>query len=204
MNETDTAVSPACRTWSGIAATAALQGFVGAWGCWDEDSFADIGRFGRYIEGSRAPGPGGREVRPPAAGSWTALIGRVGALALRAAAPAMRPERREALLDFLEMWAHTPFADPAHRFRTGRLAGTTSFTVRDHQGASFGLHLPAVRETRYLEASLPGSEAALAPKNPSASSTATVVGAPRRNCCAWWGWSGTAARSPGTRTRLSP
>ncbi|MGW0779067.1 hypothetical protein ACWD01_37020 [Streptomyces sp. NPDC002835] len=85
---------------------------------------------------------------------------------MRAAAPATRPERREVLLDFLEMWARTPFADPAYRFRLGRLAGTTSFTVRDHQGASFGLHLPAARETRYFEAVLPGGKAAPRPEEP--------------------------------------
>jgi hypothetical protein len=166
MNEIATAESGTSRTWSGFAASAALQGLVGALGCWNEDSFADIRRIGRYIEGSWEPGPGERDVRPPAAGSWTELIGRLGALALRAAAPATRPERREVLLDFLEMWARTPFADPAYRFRLGRLAGTTSFTVRDHQGASFGLHLPAARETRYFEAVLPGGKAAPCPEEP--------------------------------------
>ncbi|MEW2630135.1 hypothetical protein AB0903_00315 [Streptomyces sp. NPDC048389] len=166
MNEIATAESWTSRTWSGFAASAALQGLVGALGCWNEDSFASIRRIGRYIEGSWQPGPGERDVRPPVAGSWTELIGRPGALALRAAAPATRPERREVLLDFLEMWARTPFADPAYRFRLGRLAETTSFTVRDHQGASFGLHLPAARETRYFEAVLPGGEAAPRPEEP--------------------------------------
>ncbi|CAL9345462.1 hypothetical protein [Streptomyces sp. enrichment culture] len=166
MNEIATAASPTPRAWSGFAATAALQGLVGAWGSWNEDSFADIRRLGRYIEGSWRPEPGGRDVRPPAAGSWTELIGRTGALALRAAAPATRPERREVLLDFLQMWARTPFADPAYRFRLGRLAEPTSFTVRDHQGASFSLHLPAAGETLYFEAVLPGGEAAPCPEEP--------------------------------------
>ncbi|MEV5433806.1 hypothetical protein [Streptomyces sp. NPDC052701] len=166
MNEIDTVAPQTCRTWSGFAASAALQGLVGASGCWNDDSFADIRRVGRYIEGSWAPGPGEREVRPPAAGSWTELVGRTGALALRAAAPATRPERREVLLDFLQMWARTPFADPAYRFRLGRLAGTTSFSVRDHQGASFGLHLPAARRTLYFEAVLPGGRAAPRPEEP--------------------------------------
>ncbi|MFD5555362.1 hypothetical protein ACFWIA_16170 [Streptomyces sp. NPDC127068] len=144
----------------------ALQGFVGAGGCWNSTSFADIARTGRYVEGSWAPGPGEGEVRPPAAGSWTELVGRPGALALRAASAATRPGRREVLLDFLEMWAGTPFADPAYRFRLGRLAGTTSFTVRDQQGVSFGLHLPAARYTHYFEAVLPGGALVPRPEEP--------------------------------------
>lgn len=166
MDETDTTAPPVSRAWSGHATTAALQGFVGAWGMWNEDTFADIARLGRYIDGSWAPAPGEREVRPPAAGSWTELIGRTGALALRAVSPATRPKRREVLLDFLGMWARTPFADPAHRFRLGRLAGTTSFSVRDHRGASFALHLPGVHRTHYLEAVSPGSETAPRPEEP--------------------------------------
>ncbi|MFD7551874.1 hypothetical protein [Streptomyces sp. NPDC059816] len=144
----------------------ALQGFVGAGGCWNGTSFADIARTGRYVEGSWAPGPGEGEVRPPAAGSWTELVGRPGALALRAASAATRPGRREVLIDFLEMWAGTPFADPAYRFRLGRLAGTTSFTVRDRQGVSFGLYLPAARHTHYFEAVLPGGEVVPRPEEP--------------------------------------
>ncbi|MFK0256586.1 hypothetical protein [Streptomyces sp. NPDC090445] len=168
MNETEAvaAAPPTRRSWNGFQSSAALQGFVGASGCWNEDSFADITRIGRFIEGSWAPEPGDREIRPSAAGSWTELIGRPGALALRAASAATRPERRAVLLDFLEMWAGTPFADPAYRFRVGRLAGTTSFTVRDRHGASFGLHLPAARRTLYFEALLPGAEHAPRPEEP--------------------------------------
>lgn len=166
MNEIDTVAASTSRRWSGSAIFAAFQGLVGALGSWNEDSFAAISRFGRYVEGSWAPEPGEREARPPAAGSWTDLIGRTGALALRAAAPATRPERREVLLDFLETWARTPFADPAYRFRLGRLSGTTSFTVRDDRGVSCGLHLPAAHITRYFEALLPGSEAVPRPEEP--------------------------------------
>ncbi|MFF3849120.1 hypothetical protein [Streptomyces sp. NPDC002328] len=166
MNEIDTAAPPASRSWSRTDVTGALQGLVGAWGSWNEGSFAEIALFGRYIEGSWTPEPGEREARPPAAGSWTELIGRMGALALRAAAPATRPVRREALLDFLEMWARTPFADPAYRFRVGRLSGTTSFTVRDDRGVSSGLHLPAGHMTRYFEAVRPGCETVSRPEEP--------------------------------------
>lgn len=166
MSEIDTATPPTARVWNGFAASAALQGLVGASGCWDSDSFARIRRIGRYIEGSWAPAPGEREVRPAAAGSWTELIGRTGALALRGASPVTRPERREVLLDFLEMWARTPFVDPAYRFRLGRLAAPKSFTVRDDQGASFALHLPAARMTLYFEAVFPGGERAPRPEEP--------------------------------------
>ncbi|MFJ8983073.1 hypothetical protein, partial [Streptomyces sp. NPDC102282] len=90
MNETNAAAPRASRAWNGFAASAAMQGLVGASGCWDTDSFTGIRNTGRYIAGSWLPEPGEREVRLPAAGSWTELIGRPGALALRAAAPATR------------------------------------------------------------------------------------------------------------------
>ncbi|MER5716522.1 hypothetical protein [Streptomyces sp. NPDC002132] len=166
MNEIDTVAPGTARVGDRFAVPAALQGLVGAAGHWHAGCFAEITRIGRFIEGSWAPGPGEPEVRPTAAGSWTEVVGRVGALALRAAAPATRPERREVLLEFLRTWARTPFADPAYRFRLGRLAGTTSFSVRDDGGASFGLHLPAARTTRYFEALLPGGEAAPRPAEP--------------------------------------
>ncbi|MFJ1732685.1 hypothetical protein [Streptomyces sp. NPDC088254] len=166
MNEIDTIAPGAARPWDRFAVPAALQGLVGAAGHWHAGCLAEITRIGRFIEGSWAPGPGEAEIRPTAAGSWTEVVGRVGALALRAAAPATRPERREVLLEFLRTWARTPFADPAYRFRLGRLAGTTSFSVRDEGGASFGLHLPAARMTRYFEALLPGGEAAPRPEEP--------------------------------------
>ncbi|MFD5520681.1 hypothetical protein [Streptomyces sp. NPDC127066] len=166
MNEIGTVPPPPpSRAWD-FTTTGALQGFIGAWGTWNSGSFDAIGRIGRYIEGSWAPGPGEREVSLPAAGSWTELIGRTGGLALRAAAPSTRPERREVLLEALETWARTPFTDPSYRFRLGRLAGTTSFTVRHDRSVSFGLHLPAARETLYFEAVLPGGEAATPPEEP--------------------------------------
>ncbi|MFJ5775349.1 hypothetical protein [Streptomyces sp. NPDC093094] len=166
MSETHTPAAPPVRTRDRFAVAGALQGLVGAGGCWNEDSFAGIARIGRYVEGSWTPEPGEREIRPAAAGSWTELTGRIGALALRAVSPATLPERREVLLDFLRMWARTPFADPAYRFRLGRLSGTTSFSVRDERGASFGLHLAAARRTLWFEAVRPGGEAAPRPEEP--------------------------------------
>ncbi|MGW2780299.1 hypothetical protein ACWC3X_03460 [Streptomyces populi] len=190
MNDIDTAPSPPPHVRFTYAIGSALQGLVQVPDCWRSGIFDDIRHIGRYVEGGRSldpaeqevhlspgrntaeimdswkPDPDGRKVRLPGAGTWTEVIGRPGALALRAASPATRPERREMVLDFLEMWAGTPFADPAYRFRVGRLDGTTSFNARDHQGVSFGLYLPAARRNLYFEAVLPGGETAPRPEEP--------------------------------------
>lgn len=190
MNDFDTAPPPPPPVRDGHAIRAALGGLVHVPDCWNSGTFEDIERIGRYVEGSRAldpgeqeihlspertmseilaswaPDPEGRKVRLPGSGTWTDVIGRMGGLALRAASPATRPERREVVLEFLEMWAGTPFADPAYRFRVGRLAEPMSFNARDHQGVSFALHLPAGRRTVFFEAVLPGAEAAPRPEEP--------------------------------------
>ncbi|MFB7245666.1 hypothetical protein CW362_09600 [Streptomyces populi] len=190
MNDIATVPSPPPHVRFTYAIGSALQGLVRVPDCWRSGIFDDIRHIGRYVEGSRSlgpaeqevhlspgrntaeildswkPDPDGRKVRLPGAGTWTEAIGRPGALALRAASPATRPERRDMVLDFLEMWAGTPFADPAYRFRVGRLDGTTSFNARDHQGVSFGLYLPAARRNLYFEAVLPGGEAAPRPEEP--------------------------------------
>lgn len=95
MNEIDTAAPRTRRTWSDFAVSAALQGLVGVGR--NDEFFADIERIGRCVGGSWAPKPDEGQVRLRAAGSWTELIGHPGALALCAAVPATRPERRDAL-----------------------------------------------------------------------------------------------------------
>ncbi|MFE1289734.1 hypothetical protein [Streptomyces sp. NPDC058751] len=190
MNDIDTAPSLPPHIRDGRALGGALGGLVHVPHGWNSRTFEDIERIGGYVEGGRAlgpdeqevhlspegnweeikaswaPDPSGRKVRLPGSGTWTEAIGRVGGLALRAASPATRPERRGVVLGFLEMWARTPFADPAYRFRVGRLAGKVSFNARDNQGVSFGLHLPGARRTLYFEALLPGGEAAPRPEEP--------------------------------------
>ncbi|MFE2531565.1 hypothetical protein [Streptomyces sp. NPDC059371] len=190
MNDIETAPPLPSRMRDSHAIGGALGGLVHVPEGWSFGTFEDIERIGRYVEGSRAldpgeqevhlspegtwpeviaswaPDPSGRKVRLPGSGTWTDVVGRTGGLAMRAASPATRPERREVVLRFLEMWAGTPFADPAYRFRVGRLAGPISFNARDHQGVSFGLHLPGARRTLYFEAVLPGGEAAPRPEEP--------------------------------------
>ncbi|MEO5873579.1 MAG: hypothetical protein ABIS86_12515, partial [Streptosporangiaceae bacterium] len=50
---------------------------------------------------------------------WTPLLGGIGSAALRAASPATPAEHRELLTLLLEVWAGTPFADPAAMIHTG-------------------------------------------------------------------------------------
>ncbi|MFE2296973.1 hypothetical protein ACFXAW_02105 [Streptomyces sp. NPDC059445] len=190
MTDNETAPPLLPHIPDGHVISGALGGLVHVPDGWSWKTFDDIEGIGRYIEGGRAldpgeqevhvspegtwtelfaswaPDPDGHKVRLPGSGTWTDVIGRTGGLALRAASPATRPERREVVLRFLEMWAGTPFADPAYRYRVGRLAGPVSFNARDHHGASFGLHLPGARRTLYFEALLPGGEAAPRPEEP--------------------------------------
>ncbi|MET9734799.1 hypothetical protein ABZZ79_30420 [Streptomyces sp. NPDC006458] len=170
MSEIDTTARRASRTWSGHEAASAVQSLLGGMlSIGNGDAFREFRATARYIEGRRedaTEAPAEATVRFSGASSWNELIGRTGALALRAAAPATRPERRAVLLDLLEAWAGTPFADPAFRFRMGKLAGRHSYALRDEQGASFGLHWPARKETRYFEVVFPGGDCAPRPEEP--------------------------------------
>ncbi|MFI6985537.1 hypothetical protein ACIBSV_44235 [Embleya sp. NPDC050154] len=91
-------------------------------------------------------------------GHWVRCIGRIGVLALRAATPAVRPERRERLLTFLASWADTVFADPEARLRIGRVRDGVG--ARDERGATvvvgppYGLRLAL--ELRAGDAEPPG------------------------------------------------
>ncbi|WP_424893219.1 hypothetical protein [Streptomyces sp. XH2] len=140
------------REWKSFTITAALQGFVDGWGVWYDDALVSIERTGRFIAGTWTPEPGEDGPKPGGDGTWTRFVGRIGAVALRAAAPSTRPDRREVLLNFLESWAESPFADPSYRFRTGRLAAGGPFGVRDAQGAAVATYWPVKGERRLLEA----------------------------------------------------
>ncbi|MEV3926020.1 hypothetical protein [Actinomadura coerulea] len=66
---------------------------------------------------------------------WGPLVGRIGAVALRAASPATADPHRETLLVLLELWSRTPMADPAVRPRRGRVAASVT-AVRDEHGTA--------------------------------------------------------------------
>ena len=121
----------------GVAA--ALDGLVDGSGYWTRKGvLAGIERTGRYLDGTWAPtaprdGPG-----TAGEGSWTRFMGRIAAVALRAAVEPTREERRRRLLALLEIWADSPFADPGARLRTGlvRVADGAPVAVRDERGAA--------------------------------------------------------------------
>ncbi|GAA2350309.1 hypothetical protein [Streptomyces cuspidosporus] len=132
----------------------ALSGLVNGSGYWVRDgSLAAIERTGRYLAGSwEPPRPDGGPGRA-GEGSWARFIGRIGAVALRAAAPSTREERRERLLALLEFWAESPFADPAARLRTGvvRVAEGAPEAVRDERGAAVAVGWAGSDSRRFVE-----------------------------------------------------
>ncbi|MGK5544809.1 hypothetical protein ACSNOH_08760 [Streptomyces sp. URMC 127] len=157
MNEYDGNGAWTARKWERDAITSALQGFIGGWGVWDDDALVSIERTGRFIAGTWTPGPGESGPKPAGDGTWTRFVGRIGAVALRAAAPSTRPARREVLLNLLESWAESPFADPSYRFRTGRLTEKGPFGVRGPHGAAVAAYWPVKGERRLLEARTGGT-----------------------------------------------
>ncbi|MES4901770.1 MULTISPECIES: hypothetical protein [unclassified Streptomyces] len=115
----------------------ALSGLVDGSGHWvRHGSLAGIERTGRYLTGTWDPAEPDGEPGKAGEGSWARFIGRIGAVALRAAAPSTREERRQRLLALLEFWAEGPFADPKARLRTGVVRKTVDReAVRDERGA---------------------------------------------------------------------
>ncbi|MER7486911.1 hypothetical protein ABTY20_13630 [Streptomyces sp. NPDC126497] len=117
----------------------ALDGLVDGLGYWSgKGALAGIERTGRYLAGAGEPAAPDDEPGTAGEGSWTRFIGRIGAVALRAAVEPTREERRRRLLALLEVWADGPFADPRARLRTGlvRPAEGGPAAVRDGRGAS--------------------------------------------------------------------
>ncbi|MGI5204551.1 hypothetical protein ACQEU6_23585 [Spirillospora sp. CA-108201] len=66
---------------------------------------------------------------------WGPLVGRIGAVALRAVSPATSDRDRATLLALLELWARSPMADPAARLRRGRVAAGV-IAARDEHGSA--------------------------------------------------------------------
>ncbi|MGA5125426.1 hypothetical protein ACPCAG_19250 [Streptomyces pseudogriseolus] len=126
----------------------ALDGLVDGGGYWTRaGSLGAIERTGRYLAtGKGDPGTAGE-------GSWTAFIGRVGSLALRAAVEPTREDRRQRLLALLEIWAAAPFADPSARIRTGlvHLAQDGPEAVRDERGAAVAVGWAAGGLRRFVD-----------------------------------------------------
>ncbi|MER6140398.1 hypothetical protein ABT174_10095 [Streptomyces sparsogenes] len=132
----------------------ALSGLVDGPGYWTRDgSLAAIERTGRYLAGTWEPSRPDGDPGKAGEGSWARFIGRIGAVALRAAAPSTREERRERLLALLEFWAESPFADPAARLRTGvvRLAEGAPEAVRDERGAAVAVGWAGSDGRRFVE-----------------------------------------------------
>ncbi|MGC0418992.1 hypothetical protein [Embleya sp. AB8] len=119
----------------------AMSGLLTGMGMWQREVSTGFERVAGYLAGSWDPpadadGPG-----YVGDGSWPALIGRIGAVALRAAAPSTGPEHRAALLGLLEVWAETVFADPTARLRIGT-ARADAKAVRDERGATVATSWP--------------------------------------------------------------
>ncbi|MGW7617247.1 hypothetical protein ACWGLG_15560 [Streptomyces antimycoticus] len=136
----------------------ALGGLIDGTGMWQPGALACIARTGGFLNGTWDPpgaeggGEGESEDGPGIAGegSWLRFIGRIGAVALRAAVASTRPERRERQLALLEMWAESPFADPAARLRTG-IVVTERAAVRDERGAAVSVGWRREGRRRFVE-----------------------------------------------------
>jgi len=66
------------------------------------------------------------------------MLGRAGAIAFRAACPAISERDRAILLDLLELWACLPFSTDPASFRTGRLGKWPALAGRSQRGALAG------------------------------------------------------------------
>ncbi|XVQ08329.1 hypothetical protein ACQP1W_38085 [Spirillospora sp. CA-255316] len=117
----------------------ALYGLIDAMGLWRPGTLQTIAMTGRLLTGDLEEPPDGEALPTAGGGTWTQFIGRIGAVALRAAAPSTRDERRELLLAFLETWAATPFADPEAPLRLG-VAETERWTARDQHGTAVAVY----------------------------------------------------------------
>ncbi len=162
----------------------ALGGLVDGAGYWSgTGALAGIERTGRYLAGWGEPGEGpGRAGE----GSWTRFIGRIGAVALRAAVEPTRDERRRRLLALLEIWADSPFADSPARIRTGlvRVAEGGPEAVRDERGAAVAVGWSAGGLRKFVD--LRAGEA----DPPGLGTIEEVTGVP----CGGWGDAGQLRR----------
>ncbi|WP_331766217.1 hypothetical protein [Embleya sp. NBC_00896] len=119
----------------------AVNGLIRATGSWEAGSLAGLARIGDYLAGTWDPPAGQDGPDRVGYGEWATLIGRIGAVALRAAAPSTRPERRERLLALLDVWSRTVFIDADARLRTGIVSEPIGErrAIRDEHGATIVL-----------------------------------------------------------------
>ncbi|MYW02011.1 hypothetical protein [Streptomyces sp. SID3343] len=140
----------------------AVNGLIQATGSWQAGSLAGLARIGEYLTGTWDPPAGQHGPDRVGYGEWATLIGRIGAVALRAAAPSTRPEHRERLLAFLDVWSRTVFVDAQARLRTGIVWESVwkRPAIRNEHGATIALcHLQdsaTVLEFRTGDAEAPG------------------------------------------------
>ncbi|OPC76975.1 hypothetical protein B4N89_41020 [Embleya scabrispora] len=130
----------------------AVDGLLPSTCDWGAGSLAGLARINDYLAGTWAP-PAGRDGPEGVGdGDWSLLIGRIGGVALRAAAPSTRPEHRERLLALLDVWAGTVFVDPDARLRTGTVLNHTGAqrAIRDEHGATIML-FPLLEDIFVLE-----------------------------------------------------
>ncbi|GCD92401.1 hypothetical protein [Embleya hyalina] len=119
----------------------AVTGLLRTGGSWRGASLAGLERIGEYLAGTWDPPAGRHAPEPVGHGEWAALIGRIGAIALRAAAPSAPEQARERLLALLEVWSTTVFVDADARWRTGTVSEPSVFVpgIRDEHGAAIKL-----------------------------------------------------------------
>ncbi|WP_339156540.1 hypothetical protein [Actinomadura luteofluorescens] len=100
-------------------------------------TLAHIDMAGRFLAGALDPATAAAAQTSDAC-PWAPLVGRIGAVALRAVSPATADQHRETLLALLELWSRTPMADPAVRLRRGRVAASVT-AARDEHGAAVAI-----------------------------------------------------------------
>jgi len=102
-----------------------LHRFLRDLGARGRDVRAHVEATDRFLRGETDA----REIenRPHASADWSALLGRIGALAWHAALPTTDEDERAALLDFLRRWSRTLFADRDAAVETGRIIGGEEF-----------------------------------------------------------------------------
>ncbi|MGW0433035.1 hypothetical protein ACWDV4_10900 [Micromonospora sp. NPDC003197] len=170
----------------------ALYGLSERWAAQDRSgSLRGIQLLGDFLTGAVTTDRFAAETKNgvPVTDYWVSLIGRIGAVALRAVAASTRDERRARLLALLEVWAQTPFAGPEASLRIGVVATeqTGQLLTREEYGAAVAVGWAARGQRRFVELRTGAGDVPAATGDPSALGTVVeVADAPR-------GWGGADA-----------